>query len=75
MTNIYGIKVAMKVYVNGTLQVLSLVNNTLNGFLPNDISLLSSLEILDLQSHFLKEMIPTEVGTLKKLKVLDVSSN
>ena len=43
--------------VNGTLQLLSLDNNALDGLLPNDIALLTSLTYLDLSSNDLPSIM------------------
>jgi hypothetical protein len=55
------------VCVNGTLRVLSLPNNSLNGLLPNEIALLSSLEVLHLTENGLKGSIPMEIKNLSSL--------
>jgi Leucine-rich repeat (LRR) protein len=60
--------------VNGTLQVLSLQGNHLNGPLPNEIGLLSSLQVLQLSSNKIKGPI-AKVVALNKLKILDISLN
>ena len=54
--------------VNGTLQVLSLPSNNLNGLLPNEIALLSKLEVLNMADNQLRGKIPNIVVLMKELK-------
>jgi Leucine-rich repeat (LRR) protein len=61
--------------LNGTLLVLSLDENDLKGFLPNDIALLNSLTYLDLHSNSLTGSLPSEIGAITTLQVLDLSLN
>jgi Leucine-rich repeat (LRR) protein len=63
------------VCVNGTLRVLSLKYNTLNGLLPNDISLLSSLTYLNLRGNQLRGTIPLSIGALTDLDWLELAEN
>jgi hypothetical protein len=63
------------VCVNGTLRVLSLESNNLNGSLPNDMGLLSSLEELVLSSNELRGSIPMEIENLPSLIILHLGNN
>jgi hypothetical protein len=61
--------------VNGTLRVLSLKGNNLNGSIPVDIGLLNSLEVLELSSNRLTGSVPTEIKNITSLKILDLQQN
>jgi lysophospholipase L1-like esterase len=61
--------------VNGTLRVLSLSYNNLNGLLPNEIALLSLLEVLDLTENGLRGAIPMEIKKLSSLTILYLGAN
>jgi Leucine-rich repeat (LRR) protein len=65
----------VNVCLNGTLQILSLEGNALNGSLPNDIALLNSLTLLDLSSNALRGSVPTEISAISNLEFLDLTSN
>jgi Leucine-rich repeat (LRR) protein len=61
--------------VNGTLQVLALVDNNLNGTIPHDIGLLGTFEVLSLRSNRLKGSIPIEIKNITSLKILDLQQS
>ena len=60
---------------NDRVKALHLMNNNLNGLIPNSIGCLAQLEVLRLNVNNLKGTIPDEIGKLKKLKELFLGSN
>lgn len=59
----------------GLVTALSLPGHSLYGYLPSELSLLSSLQTLDLSRNNLTGRVPNELGNLTALSHLDLSSN
>jgi Leucine-rich repeat (LRR) protein len=53
----------------------ALVDNNLNGTIPNDIGLLGMLEVLALRSNRLTGSIPIKIKNITSLKILDLQHN
>ena len=60
---------------DGCVTELSLPNNNLKGWIPDEIGLLSNLINLDLTDNSLGGVIPTTIGNLSNLESLKLSSN
>lgn len=60
---------------SGRVRAVSLANNTLEGYLPSELSLLSSLETLSLQHNRFFGQIPSAIGNIRTLVSLDLSNN
>jgi hypothetical protein len=61
--------------VDGTLQVLALVENNLNGTISNDIGLIGTLKVLALRSNRLTGSVPFKIKSITSLKSLDLQHN
>ncbi|XP_010928472.1 receptor protein kinase-like protein ZAR1 [Elaeis guineensis] len=59
----------------GRVTALALSNRSLEGYLPSELSLLSSLQTLSLSHNHLSGPIPTTITALRSLVVLDLSNN
>ncbi|KAJ1702511.1 hypothetical protein LUZ63_002290 [Rhynchospora breviuscula] len=59
----------------GRVVSLSLSNSSLSGYLPSELSLLSSLETLSLSQNRFSGPIPAAVSALRSLTMLDLSHN
>lgn len=59
----------------GRVASLSLSNSSLSGYLPSELSLLSSLETLSLSQNRFSGPIPAAVSALRSLTILDLSHN
>ena len=60
---------------NGSLRVLVLRDNSLDGRIPDGLLVQWDLEILDLSNNQLSGPIPFRLGWLDQLRILDLSSN
>ncbi|KAG1363866.1 putative Receptor protein kinase-like protein ZAR1 [Cocos nucifera] len=59
----------------GRVTVLALSNRSLEGYLPSELSLLSSLQTLSLSRNHLSGPIPATITALRSLATLDLSHN
>ncbi|XP_008795724.2 receptor protein kinase-like protein ZAR1 [Phoenix dactylifera] len=59
----------------GRVTALALSNRSLEGYLPSELSLLSSLQILSLPRNSLSGPIPATITALRSLAALDLSHN
>ncbi|KAJ3677639.1 hypothetical protein LUZ60_003363 [Juncus effusus] len=60
---------------SGRVSSLSLSNCSLSGYLPSELSLLSSLQALSLSSNRFSGPIPSAISALRALTLLDLSHN
>ncbi|KAL0922726.1 hypothetical protein M5K25_006736 [Dendrobium thyrsiflorum] len=60
---------------SGRVTAVSLANISLEGYLPSELSLLSSLEILSLPHNRFFGQIPSAIGEIRSLVSLDLSNN
>ncbi|XP_072986416.1 receptor protein kinase-like protein ZAR1 [Typha latifolia] len=60
---------------SGRVTALAISNRSLAGYLPSELSLLSSLETLTLPYNLLSGPIPAAISSLRDLTVLDLSHN
>jgi hypothetical protein len=59
----------------GSVELLRLPHNNLNGQIPSELGQLSSLETLGFRGNNLNGRIPSELGQLSRLDGLDLSAN
>merc|ERR1712157_267054 len=60
---------------DGTIKVISLYNNNLQGHIPREIELLKNLRVLSLYDNKLKGIVTTHIKNLKGLKTLYLHGN
>ncbi len=69
------LKVSLDSFENGRVDLVRLVNNKLNGEIPNEIHLLNYLTKLDLSNNQLSGNLTAELGRINRLTILDLSNN
>ncbi|XP_020597145.1 receptor protein kinase-like protein ZAR1 [Phalaenopsis equestris] len=60
---------------SGRITAVSMANSSLEGYLPSELSLLSSLETLALPHNRFFGQIPSAIGNIRSLVSLDLSNN